>query len=162
MKLNLATLTLATAMLGAPVLAQDVGDAEAGAKVFNKCQTCHVVADADGNVLAGKAGRIGPNLYGVVGRVAGSYPDFKYGKGIELLTEAGYVWTEADLAEYVMNPTKFLDERTSDKKAKSLMAFKLSKVQEGLDVAAYIVSLSPAVDAAVEPAADGAAAPVSN
>ena len=162
MKLNLATVTLATALLGAPVLAQDVGNAEAGAKVFNKCQTCHIVADADGNVLAGKAGKIGPNLYGVVGRVAGSYPDFKYGKGIELLLADGYVWTEADLAVYVMNPTKFLDERTSDPKAKSLMAFKLSKPQEGLDVAAFLVSLAPPVDAAAAPAADGAAAPASN
>ncbi len=50
------------AMLAAPAFAQDV---EAGKKVFNQCQTCHVVANEAGEVLAGKAAKTGPNLYGL-------------------------------------------------------------------------------------------------
>jgi cytochrome c len=157
MKQTLTALTLASFAFAAPAFAQDAGDAEAGAKVFNKCQTCHVVADADGNVLAGKGGRIGPNLYGVVGRVAGSYPDFRYGKGIEELMATGYVWTEADVATYTQDPTKFLAEKTGDKKAKSSMAFKLGNAKDSANVAAYLVSLAPPVEPAEGEGAPAAA-----
>jgi cytochrome c len=139
MKLTLTVVALA-ALTGAPALA--AGDAAAGEKVFAKCQTCHVVANEAGEVLAGKNAKTGPNLYGVIGRVAGSYPEFKYGVGIELLTTAGYIWTEEDVAIYVQNPTKFLDERTSDPKAKSKMAFKLAKEQDAADVAAFLATFA--------------------
>lgn len=155
MKLTVAALTFATIAFAAPTFAQDMGDAAEGEKVFKKCQSCHVVVDPDGNVLAGKAGKIGPNLYGVVGRVAGSYPDFKYGAGIEELMTAGYVWTEADLATYTQDPTAFLKDKTGDKKARSNMAFKLNNDKDAANVAAYLVSLAPPV----EGAADGAEAP---
>ncbi|MCX7288125.1 MAG: c-type cytochrome [Rhodobacterales bacterium] len=138
---------------GLPAFA--AGDAEAGAKVFNKCQTCHVVVNEAGETLAGKNAKTGPNLYGVVGRVAGSYEGFKYGAGIELLTAAGYVWTEEDIAIYVQDPTKFLDERTTDPKAKSKMAFKLKGEKDAADVAAFLATFSTAA-AEAAPAADAA------
>ena len=161
MKLVLTAAALAL-VSGLPAFA--AGDAEAGAKVFNKCQTCHVVVNEAGETLAGKNAKTGPNLYGVIGRVAGSYEGFKYGAGIELLTAAGYVWTEEDVAIYVQNPTKFLDERTTDPKAKSKMAFKLGNEKDAADVAAFLATFAtaaPADAAATEaaPAADAAAAP---
>ncbi|MBC2836604.1 c-type cytochrome [Paragemmobacter straminiformis] len=141
MKLTLTALALA-ALSAAPALA--AGDVEAGKKVFNQCQTCHSVVDPDGNVLAGKNAKTGPNLYGVIGRAAASYPEFKYGDGIKELGATGYVWTEEDLAVYVQDPTKFLDEKTGDKKAKSKMMFKLKKAEDGANVAAFLASLAPA------------------
>lgn len=150
MNRSIAALTFASLALAAPAFAQDLGDAAAGEKVFKKCQTCHVVADADGNVLAGK-GIQGPNLYGVVGRVAGSYPEFdKYGDGILELAAMGYVWTQEDLATYTKNPSKFLAETSGNKRARSNMAFKLTKDSEAADVAAYLVSLAPPADPAAE------------
>ncbi|WP_309666576.1 c-type cytochrome [Tabrizicola sp.] len=152
--MKFATVAFAFAGLAAPAFAQDI---EAGAKVFNQCQTCHVVVNEAGETLAGKNAKTGPNLYGVIGRVAGSYEGFKYGAGIEELTTAGYVWTEADLATYVQDPTKFLVEKTGDKKAKSKMAYKVKKPEDAANVAAFLASLAPA------PAAtDPAAAPVTN
>jgi cytochrome c len=148
--MRLTLTAIAFASLAAPTFAQDI---EAGAKVFNQCQTCHVVQNEAGETLAGKNAKTGPNLYGVIGRVAGSYEGFKYGAGIEELTAAGYVWTEADLAVYVLDPTGFLDEKTGDKKAKSKMMFKLKKPEDGVNVAAFLASLAPAV----APAADAAA-----
>jgi cytochrome c len=145
MKLTIAALALAS--LTAPSFAQDI---EAGAKVFNQCQTCHVVANEAGEVLAGKNAKTGPNLYGVIGRIAGSYEGFKYGAGIEELTTAGYVWTEADMAVYVQDPTKFLAEKTGDKKAKSKMAYKVKKPEDAANVVAYIASLAPAAAPATE------------
>ncbi len=48
------------------------------------------------------------------------------------------------IAEYVADPTAFLDEKTGDAGAKSKMTFKLTKGQE--DMAAYLASLTPAAE----------------
>lgn len=141
MKLTLTALAFA-AVAAVPAFA--AGDIEAGKKVFNQCQTCHAVVDPDGNVLAGKNAKTGPNLYGVVGRAAGSYPDFKYGDSIVALGAGGYVWTEADLATYVQDPVAFLKDKSGDTKAKSKMMFKLKKEEDAANVAAFIASLAPA------------------
>ncbi|AWD20853.1 c-type cytochrome [Fuscovulum blasticum] len=163
MRLTLTAVALAFA--AAPVLAQDAptGDAAAGAKVFNKCQTCHMVVAPDGTVLAGKAGKTGPNLYGINGRPAASYPDFAYGDGLKELGAAGEVWNEADFLQYVADPTKFIKTKTGDTKAKGKMTFKLPNEKEAHDVWAFLNSLAPAPSAAeAAPAADAAAAPAAD
>lgn len=152
-------LTAVLALVAAPAFAQDAptGDAAAGEKVFNKCQTCHMVVNEAGDVLAGKAGKTGPNLFGLPGRAAASYPDFKYGEGIIAAAATGLVWNETDFVAYVADPGKFLKEKTGDKAAKTKMSFKLPKEEEARNVWAFIASLSPApaaTDAAAEPASN--------
>ena len=71
-------------------------DAAAGEKVFAKCKACHV-ADADTN-------KIGPSLMNVIGRKAGTHPDFKYSKAMVEAGEHGTVWDEATLATYLHDP----------------------------------------------------------
>ena len=156
-------LTALIALSASSGMALAAGDAEAGKKVFNQCQTCHVVADPSGKVLAGKNAKVGPNLYGVVGRPAASYPGFNYGEGIKEAAGKGLVWDEEKIATYTQNPTAFLDEYTGDKKAKSKMMFNLKKPEDGQNVAAFLASLAPAgaAPAAAAPA-DGAAAPATN
>lgn len=132
---------LAFAGLAAPAIAQDL---EAGAKTFNQCQTCHVVANEAGEVLAGKNAKTGPNLYGMPGRVIGTYEGFKYGESIAALGATGAVWDEASFVEYVQDPAKFLKAKLGDDKAKSKMSFKLKKPEDAANLWAYIVSLSPA------------------
>lgn len=134
----LAAASLALAALSAPLLA---GDVAAGEKTFMKCKTCHSIVAPDGTAVQ-KGGKVGPNLYGVIGRPLASYPDFKYGDGITLAGAKGLVWDEAMLAEYVKDPTAWLDANSGDPKAKSKMAFKLAK--GGEDVAAYLASVAPA------------------
>lgn len=155
MKLKLTATVLA--LLAGPALAQDAptGDAAAGEKVFAKCQTCHVVANEAGEVLAGKNSKTGPNLYGLPGRVAGTYPEFKYGESIVALGATGFAWNEADFVAYVADPAKFLKEKLDDKAAKSKMSFKLPKEEDAKNVWAFIASLAPAAgDAAAEPASN--------
>lgn len=161
MKLKLTATILA--LLAGPALAQDAptGDAAAGEKVFAKCQTCHVIANEAGEVLAGKGAKTGPNLYGLPGRTAGTYPEFKYGDSIVALGATGFAWNEADFVTYVADPAKFLQEKLGDKKAKSKMMFKLPKEEDAKNVWAFIASLAPAADAAAAPA-EGEAAPASN
>ncbi|MBD3763478.1 MAG: c-type cytochrome [Rhodobacterales bacterium] len=144
----LAPLALAAALGAAPAFAQATGDAEAGAKVFAKCQTCHVVAAADGTVLAGKKAKTGPNLYGLPGRALGGYEGFAYGDSIKSLGDGGAVWSEDEFVAYVADPAKYLKEKTGEKSAKSKMSFKLAKEEEARNVWAFIASLSPAAEAA--------------
>ncbi|MCA3437234.1 MAG: c-type cytochrome [Rhodobacter sp.] len=141
MKHAITALTILAASSG---MALAAGDAEAGKKIFNQCQTCHVVADPDGNVLAGKNAKTGPNLYGIIGRPAASYEGFKYGDGIKEAAAKGLVWDEANLTVYVQDPTKFLDEFTGNPKLKSKMVFKVKKEEDAANVAAFLASLSPA------------------
>lgn len=154
MRLTLTALTFASLAFAAPALAQDAtGDAAAGEKVFAKCQTCHVIADASGTVLGGKNAKTGPNLYGLPGRVAGTNADFKgYGESLVALGATGFVWDEASFVEYVADPAKFLKAKLDDKGAKSKMSFKLGKEEDAKNVYAYIASLAPAADAAAAPA----------
>lgn len=125
--------------LAAPAFAE--GDAAAGENTFKKCKSCHMIQDADGNDIV-KGGRTGPNLYGVIGRVAGSYEGFKYGKGLSEANDAGFVWTEESLAAFVSDPRGWLSDEGYNKRSK--MTFKLRK--GGEDVAAYLASLAPAAE----------------
>jgi cytochrome c len=148
------TILTATALLAlgvVPALAE--GDAAAGEQAFKQCQTCHVVQAADGTLLAGKAGKTGPNLFGVIGRQAGTYPDFKYGDSIVAAGEKGLVWDEANFTAYVKDPTAFLKENLGDPKARGKMTYKVKKEDDAHNLWAYFMTLMPADGAA--PAATG-------
>lgn len=145
---NLFATTLGLCLMSAPLFADGhaTGDAEAGENVFKKCKACHSVIDAEDNVVV-KGGKVGPNLYGVYTRKAGTVEGFKYGDDIIAAGEAGLEWNEADFVEYVSDPRNFLRAYLDDKKAKSGMAFKLRKEADRADVWAYLVSVGPEVEA---------------
>lgn len=141
MKLKFA-LAAVLATASAPAFA--AGDPAKGEVVFNQCQTCHTVADADGKKLAGKGAKIGPNLYGVFGRQAGSLDGFKYGADIVAAGAAGLVWDEANFVEYVQNPAAFLKKTLNKPNAVAKMAFKVKDAATAEDVYAYLIQFSPA------------------
>jgi len=65
-----------------------------GEAVFKRnCSVCHTVE-------AGK-NRIGPSLFGVVGRVSGTAPGFKYS---DAMTKAAWTWTDENLNKYLTDP----------------------------------------------------------
>ena len=108
-----------------------------------------------------KGGKTGPNLYGVVGRKAGTYEGFKYSDALIKLGEAGEIWTEDDLAQYIADPNKYVEAKVGDKSLKTKMTFKMAKGQA--DVVAFLAQHSPdAGGAAAEPAAAPAEAPAAN
>jgi cytochrome c len=73
--------------------AQDAGEA-----VFKKnCTICHTTE-------AGK-NKIGPSLAGIVGRKAGSVPDYTYSQANK---NSGVTWDEATLDTYLTAPTQFM------------------------------------------------------
>ena len=72
------------------------GDASAGSDVFQtECSECHSV----------KQGRNkkGPSLFGIVGRAAGTAPNYKYS---DALLQAHWVWTADKLHSYLSQPAK--------------------------------------------------------
>jgi cytochrome c len=83
-------------ILAAAFLAQaaSAADPAKGKAVFQStCAMCH-------SDVAGKNG-IGPSLFGVPGRKAGSEPGFKYSPA---MTKAGIAWTPENLDAFVASP----------------------------------------------------------
>ncbi|HWE47841.1 MAG TPA: cytochrome c family protein [Caulobacteraceae bacterium] len=87
----------------APVLPPDWGtvlktaDLTAGQGVFAKCQSCH-------NDAAGAPAKIGPNLYGVVGRPIATFPGFAYSDAMKAHAAKEKVWGYDQLFVYLNNP----------------------------------------------------------
>ena len=121
----------------APAFAE--GDAAKGEKGFNKCKACHMIVSDAGDTIV-KGGRTGPNLYGVIGRTAGTLEGYKYGDDLVAAGAAGLVWDEANFVAYTQDPRKFLRDTLDDGSAKSKMSFKLRS--GGEDIYAYLLSVS--------------------
>ncbi len=140
------SLTAALALMAAPAFAEaPTGDVASGEAQFSRqCVACHVVRDADGNTLAGRNGRAGPNLYGISGQLVAQQDGFRYGKSLQEAAEAGVTWTEANFAAYVQDPTKWLRATLDDTRARSKMAYRVRQEADALDIFAYIDSLAPA------------------
>lgn len=148
-------LAFGAAMALSPVAAL-AGDAEAGATVFQRqCANCHVVRNEAGEVLAGRNAQQGPNLYGVIGRQAGAYPNFRYGDSIVEAGAAGLVWDEASFVAYVENPNTFLRTYLNNNRARGNMAFQLRDAGQRADLYAFLATFS----AAPAEAAEGEEAP---
>ncbi len=81
--------------------AQDADLTAKGAKVFKRCAACHMVGD-------GAENRVGPEMNGLNGRVAGSLPDFKYSDAMVKAGEGGLVWDDDTLFQYLENPKKLV------------------------------------------------------
>lgn len=146
---------------GAALAQEAAGDPEAGAEHFaNQCVSCHIVQNDAGEILAGRNGRVGPNLYGVVGRPVGSYPGFNYSTLMKAYAETGAVWGPENQPLYLQDPTGYLREATGQTSGRSKMAYQVRDEQEARDLEAYLATFSavPAEGGAAAPA-EGAAAP---
>ena len=87
-----AALSLSLLLAGAPAWA--AGDAAAGKALFTqKCSLCHAPVEGQN--------KIGPSLWGVVGRKAGSLPSYTYS---DAMKNANRTWDEATLSDYLTNP----------------------------------------------------------
>jgi cytochrome c len=82
------------AALSGSIAAASAQDAALGEKVFLKCKACHQIGE-------GAKSAVGPVLNGVVGRKAGTYPDYPYSDANK---NSGFTWDEATLKEYLKNP----------------------------------------------------------
>jgi cytochrome c len=72
---------------------QGTGAASEQQAFNNACRTCHVMREGDN--------RLGPNLHKIVGRKAGSLPNYNYSSAMK---EAGFVWDKEKLERFIANP----------------------------------------------------------
>ncbi len=86
-----AAAALAAIFLVAP---SQAADAKKGQALFGRCAACH-------NAAKGGPNQIGPNLYGIVGRKAGTKPGFSYSAAMR---GSGLVWTRQKLNAYIAHP----------------------------------------------------------
>ena len=74
-------------------------DAEKGSSQFRSCSSCHTVSKGDPN-------RVGPNLYGIVGRDIAKHDDFKYSSALSKHPEDQ--WTFEALDKFLENPRGYV------------------------------------------------------
>jgi len=71
------------------------GDAARGQALYQGCEDCHSIDKND----------VGPMHRGVVGRAAGSVPNYNYSPA---LRGAKFIWTEDNLDKWLTNPQDFV------------------------------------------------------
>ena len=105
--------------------AAPAGDAKNGMAVFNdNCGVCHTNEK-------GAPNKIGPNLFGVVGRKSATAPGYMYSAA---MTGANLTWDDGQLNQFLAGPQK--------KVAGTKMGFPgFSDPMDEADVIAYLVTL---------------------
>lgn len=133
-----------------PVLALiATADIAKGEKLSKACAACHGFENGGPN-------KVGPNLWGVVGRAKATHGGFDYSASMK---ETGGSWSYADLNKFLWKPKKFIDgtkmnfiglKKPEDRAAIIAWLRTLSASQEALPSAAEIAQeeaeLNPASD----------------
>ena len=76
-------------------------DADGQLMFNNACRTCHSVREGDN--------RLGPHMRGIIGRKAGSLPDYSYSSAMR---GANFVWDEKNLERFIANPDETVPGNT--------------------------------------------------
>ena len=119
---------VAIAIFAAPLSTADpMPDIEHGKATFNTmCGVCHSVQATGGPIE-------GPNLIGVVGRPAGSQPDF--GKYSPALKASKLIWTVETLDQFLVSPMAMVPG--------TLMPMLIPDDKTRADVVGYLSTLKP-------------------
>ncbi len=142
------------ALAGAIVMAQVSSlyafDVKAALASFKKCRTCHEIGD-------GAKNKVGPQLNGLKGRSAAGFDGFKYSKALRDAAEAGLVWDEANLDQFLKKPRTFVKGTrmsftglNNDDTRTNLVKWLLHFSPDGSELAAPDTTLLGAVAAAME------------
>jgi cytochrome c len=115
---------IAGLLLAESATAALAADPAAGEKIFKmQCGICHAVAAGEN--------RVGPTLFGVVGRPAGSVAGFNYTADHKKL---GITWDAASLDKYLTNPRAMVPDT-------SMVYAGLKDDTERADLVAYLGTL---------------------
>ena len=102
----------------------NAADAKAGQGVFTRCMACHTDKK-------GAPNGVGPDLFGVVGRKAGTIADFTFSPALK---NSNIVWTNQKLDAWIENPMKMVPG--------TRMAFAgISDPKQRADLIAYLDTL---------------------
>lgn len=103
-----------------------LADANRGEKIFKKCASCHSAEKSGGN-------KVGPNLFGIVGKVRASAPGFSYS---DAMKAKGGTWDRESIDQFITKPKDFISG--------TKMAFPgLKKPQDRADVILFLERKQP-------------------
>ena len=103
-------------------------DASKGEKVLKKCTACHTFEE-------GGANKVGPALYGIVGRELAAVDGFAYSDIFNQYNSEGRTWTYEDLNAFLLKPKDYAPG--------TKMSFAgLKKETDRADLLAYLQTLS--------------------
>jgi len=89
-----ALIALSAGALGQETVGRSTGPDDDGQLAFNNtCRTCHTLKEGDN--------RLGPSLHNIIGRRAGSLPNYGYSSAMK---DADLVWDKATLDRFIANP----------------------------------------------------------
>lgn len=129
-------------------LAAPTGDPSAGETQWRQCRACHMITGPDGEEIQ-RGGRVGPNLWGVVGQLAAHQDeDFRFSDELREAGEEGLIWDEENFVAYVQDPTAFIRAHSDNPRARSPMNFQMRSGAE--DMYAYLATFTD-----MEAAGDG-------
>lgn len=120
-KVLIAALSGIALLLSSPCALAQAAENASGQQAFNNaCRTCHMVREGDN--------RLGPNLHKIIGRKAGSLPDYAFSSAMK---EAGFVWDEEKLDRFMAKPDEVVPGNNmkpygglaSDEERKKIIAF---------------------------------------
>lgn len=80
---------------GGDAVAAVAGNATHGKELYAQCQACHKLTE----------NYVGPHHCGLIGRAAGSVPDFEYS---EAMKASGLTWTPQTLNEFLTSPIAYV------------------------------------------------------
>ena len=100
-----------------PRASSTAGDSTRGKTLYQACAACHSVDEND----------VGPKHRGVVGRRAGSLPDYSYSSALK---GSGLTWDETTLDRWLVNPSALVPG--------TKMFFKIDDPQARADLIAYL------------------------
>ena len=95
-----------------------------GEKVFQRCFSCHSVAEEDPS-------KKGPSLKGIVGRPVASAAGYSYSAPMAALGASGTKWDEATLDQFLKYPSEFV-------KATKMTAPPIRRETERANLIAYL------------------------
>ena len=96
-----------------------------GEEAFQQCTGCH-------NAEPGGPNMAGPNLHGIVGKAAGSNPDYPYS---DAMASSGLAWDVPTLDRFLANPAAYVD-------GTSMVAGAVRDGEERAAIVAYLASTS--------------------
>jgi len=103
------------------------GDLANGELKFNQCRACHTPEQGGANM-------VGPNLWGVFGRKAGSVAGFNYSDGLKA---SGVTWDAPTIDKWITDPHAMVPDTRM-----SFMGIKDAK--DRVDVVAYLKTVTTA------------------
>jgi cytochrome c len=93
------TIAITALLAAAHATSAEAADPASGAKVFSgQCAVCHSAARTGPQ-------SIGPHLFGVVGRRAGTLGGYNFSPAMKA---SGLIWTPEQLKRYLTNPAGFV------------------------------------------------------